>query len=462
MDLFVWSGLFSLIANLGIGIFVYTRNPHERKNQLFCLFSFAVGGWSVGSFLVNIIPDKSQALWILRFNYFFGVWTPALYVHLIHSLGQSDTSVKKKKRNLFYLISILLSPIVFIPFFIPSLRIIRNTTFFITQPGPFYYIFFGYFSLAMFEVIFQIFQALKTKVGLEFRQFKFVFVANLLAVMAGFEYFLRVFGFFSRPPVDDYILILYVLVLAYGITRHRLFDVEALVRAFRKERLVTLGLLSSSINHEIKNPLFIIRGFLENCLEKGRPEAKDQETRELLEKIYKQVNRISDVIARFNQLVKTSDSEKLSGVERGSIEMGADHALEMLSLIKGVKEINISKQLDEHLPDVLMNQGELEEIFINLLVNASDAIPRNGWIKISATSSEPKVKIKIEDNGMGMSPLQLKRIFRPFYSTKGEKGVGLGLYITKQIVERRGGKISVRSKESKGTCFEIELLVAAK
>ena len=460
MNLFVWSGLFSFIANFAIGIFVYTRDPEERKNQFFCLFSLGVGGWSVGSFLVNIIPDKSVALWILRFNYLFGVWTPALYVHLIHSLSQSDTPAKKNKRKLFYLNSILLSPVVFTHFFIPSLRIIENTTFYISRPGPLYYFFFAYFTLGMTEVIFQTFQALRNKVGLEFRQFKFVFIANCLAILAGFEYFLRVFGFFSSPPVDDYILILYVLVLAYGITRHRLFDVEALVKAFRKERLVTLGLLTSSINHEIKTPLFIIRGLLENCLERRRPETGNPETKELLEKIYKQANRITEVIARFNNLIKTVESTQFVSSEKGSLEASVDYALQMLSLIKGPKTVNISKQIDSSLPYVLMSQGELEEIFLNLITNAYEASRENGNILISATGFNSIVQVKIEDDGLGMSSQQLRRIFKPFYSTKGEKGTGLGLYITKQIIERRGGKISAKSKEGKGTCFNIEFLLA--
>ena len=461
MNLFVWSGLFSFIANVAIGVFVYTRDSQQKKNKLFCLFSFAVGGWSVGSFLVNIIPDKNLALWILRVNYLFGVWVPAPYVHLIDALSPSDTEAKRRKQKFFYFLSALLSPFVFTPFFIPSLQLIKNTSFYISRPGPLYYFFFAYFTLGMAEVIFQTFLALRNKVGLEFRQFKFVFIANCLAILAGFEYFLRVFGFFSSPPVDDYILILYVLVLAYGITRHRLFDVEALVKAFRKERLVTLGLLTSSINHEIKTPLFIIRGLLENCLERGRPETRDPGTKELLEKIYKQANRITEVIAQFNHLIKTAESTKFASPEKGSLEAGVDYALQMLSLIKGPKAIHITKQIDPSLPYVLISQGELEEIFLNLITNAYEASRENGSIRISAVRFNSSVQIKIEDDGLGVSSQQLRRIFKPFYSTKGEKGTGLGLYITKQIIERRGGKISVKSKEGKGTCFNIELLPAA-
>lgn len=319
MDLYVWSGVFSFVANAAIGFFILSRDPQEKKNRLFCLFSLSVAGWSVGSSLANIIPDKALALWVVRLNYFWGIWTPSLYVHFAHAFSHEDSSLKRRKRIFFYACSALLSPLVFTPFFIPSLRVIENTSFYISRPGPFYYVFFVFFSLAMSEVIFQIFMGLRTRVGLEFRQFKYLAVANFLAIAAGFEYFLRVFGILSRPPLDDYILILSVMILAYGVTRHRLFDVEALVKALRKERLATLGLLASSINHEIKNPIYIIKGLLENSLDEERATFNDPAAiKALLEKIYSQTNRIGDLITRINKLFREGEPKKHGGIQQAN------------------------------------------------------------------------------------------------------------------------------------------------
>ncbi len=100
----------------------------------------------------------------------------------------------------------------------------------------------------------------------------------------------------------------------------------------------------------------------------------------------------------------------------------------------------------------------VEEVFINILFNAYHAVPgESGKISIAAGLHDSRVKIKIEDNGTGMSAAQLKKLFKPFHSTKEGQGVGLGLYLTKEIIERCGGRISAKSKESQGTSFEIEL-----
>jgi len=105
----------------------------------------------------------------------------------------------------------------------------------------------------------------------------------------------------------------------------------------------------------------------------------------------------------------------------------------------------------------------VEEVFINILFNAYHAVPgESGKISIAADLHDSRVKIKIEDNGTGMPAAQLKKLFKPFHLTKEGQGVGLGLYLTKEIIERCGGRISAKSKQSQGTSFEIELAAQQK
>lgn len=456
-DAYVLSGLLSFIANVSIGLFVLSRNPQANKNIRFCLFSSAVACWSAGSFLVNIIPDPGTALAVLRGNYFFGVWTPALYVHFIDTFNRPGGKTRRNRVKFFYAGAFLFSFLVFTPFFIPSLRAVGSSSFWISRPGPFYYLFFIYFSAAMGEVILRVFDGLKTRSGLELRQYRFLAIANLLAVTAGFEYFLGVFGFFSRPPLDDYILIADVAILAYAVTRHRLFDVDALVKAFRKERLATLGLLASSIHHEIKNPLYMIKGLLENGLEKEALLRDPQQVRSLLEKAHMQAGRIFDLMNRYNRLFKDPAPANAEAVESAFVEPCLEYALQVMALIAQGKKLEILQAGVKDLPPVLIKPGELEEVLVNLLINACQALPENGRIEISAGQKGKNVRLVIRDNGPGIPSGQLKKIFTPFHSTKGGKGAGLGLYITKEILERRGGKISVKSKAGEGACFEIEL-----
>lgn len=344
---------------------------------------------------------------------------------------------------------------------IADLKPISAAGFLITKPGFAYYFFFGFFAIATSEVIFQIFRGIIGKVGLERRQFQYLAAANLLAIAAGFEYFFSVFGFFDRPPLDDYILVFYVVILAIGVTRHQIYDVEAIVKALRRERLATLGLLASSVNHEIRTPLFLIKGTLENVLRDDRPSDFDEKTKAVFEKIYRHANQMSDVIARFNHLAKKMDSKKAEG-GRASIEKVLENVLEMIWVVKGPKSIAIHKNFAAGLPDVLIHESELEEILLNLLTNAVQAIKHEGRIDMMAVKIGERIQLIIEDTGTGISEKQLHRIFEPFHTTKGQAGTGLGLYITKQILDRRGASISVKRKIPSGILFEIQFPIAGQ
>lgn len=342
MNFYIWSGLVSFVANVSIGLFVYSRNLAENKNKIFGLFSLLVSGWSVGSFLVNIIPDAVQALWILRLNYLCGVWVPSVYVHLAHSLNQ-DTSSKRLKRWIFYAVSVLFSILVFTPWMIAGLKPVSASSFLITKPGFAYYFFFGFFATATVEVIFQIFRGIVGKIGLERKQFQYLAAAN----------------------------------------------------------------------------------------------------------------QMSDVIGRFNHLARKMDTKKAEG-GRASLEKVLENVLEMIWVVKGPKSIAINKNFAPGLPEVLIHESEMEEILLNLLTNAVQAIDKEGRIDIAAKKVGERIQFIIEDTGIGISEKQMSKIFEPFHTTKGQAGTGLGLYITKQILDRRGGTIKVKRRESTGTTFTLE------
>ena len=165
MGSLVWSGLYSFMANLAIGFFVYFKNPKKKVNILFALFSLTVSGWSVGSFLENIIPDKQATLQILRCNYLFAVWLPSVYVHFAYALTGASSKVHLRKLQFSYLTSVIFSPLVFTPWFIPHLRTIEGTHFTISYPGPVYYAFFAFFGIGVCEVLFHTLNRLKASSG---------------------------------------------------------------------------------------------------------------------------------------------------------------------------------------------------------------------------------------------------------------------------------------------------------
>lgn len=240
MSFYVSSGIYSFLLNLSIGVFVLLQNPRKKQNVLFALFSLTVGGWSVGSFFINVISDKTFGLIVLRCNYLFAVWLPAVYIHFVYSLTGKFEKPNRIKLAIAYTFSTLLSFVVFTNMFISGLHIIRNTRFYISSPGPFYYAFFVFFAIGMTEVLAHTFFRLKEYTEIQRLQIKYITAANAIAIFAGFEYFSSVFGFLGRPPLDDYILVLYLSVVAYAIVRHRLMDIEVII----KKTLVFAGLTS--------------------------------------------------------------------------------------------------------------------------------------------------------------------------------------------------------------------------
>ena len=264
MDFFVSSGLYSFFANAAIGLFVYTRNPKRPVNIFFALFSLTVSGWSCGSFLENIITNKTIALCVLRSNYLFGAWLPPIYMHSVYAFTERMTRVNKKKLQISYVISALLTPIVFTSAFIPNLRKIEGTDFYISQPGPFYYFFFVFFALSMIEVISHTTFQIRQYHGKQKTQVKYMTVANAIAIFAGFEYFSRVFGLVKSPPLDDYILVAYMIVVAYAIVRHQLMDIEVII----KKTLVFAGLFSFVVAC-FSIPLFLLPKLFAKSITEG-------------------------------------------------------------------------------------------------------------------------------------------------------------------------------------------------
>ncbi len=229
LDPYVVSGLLSFIVNLGIGGFVVAQAPKKKRNQLFGLFSVAVSGWSIGSFLENVIPDPELALRVLRINYCFAIVLPAFYVHFAYVLVGTLEKRRAEIRCL-YGISLALLPFAFSSLFIETLHVMEPYDFRISQPGPVYYGFFGFFCYAIWRVLSTLGKAFVSSSGMRRTELGYLVVANTVAVLAGFEYFSKVFGLAKRPPVDDYLLVGYFGILAYAIVRHHLLDIRIVLR----------------------------------------------------------------------------------------------------------------------------------------------------------------------------------------------------------------------------------------
>ena len=223
------SGLISFAINCSLGIFVYRQNPRSSLNRFFAIFALSIGFWSVGSSLENLIADESMALRVLRVCYISASFLPTLFLHFIYILTHQPLT-RRRHLQLAYAMSGVLALLTWTPFFIRGLRVIEPYGFRVSDPGLVYYIFFVFFCVSIFTGLKLVSQRIGHVSGNQQRQLQYIFLSHVIAVIAGLEYFLRIFRVMEFPPIDDYILLVYFLVFAYAIVRHRLLDIQIVLQ----------------------------------------------------------------------------------------------------------------------------------------------------------------------------------------------------------------------------------------
>lgn len=221
-------------------------------------------------------------------------------------------------------------------------------------------------------------------------------------------------------------------------------------RMMKAERLAISGELTSSVLHEIKNPLVAIGGFARQLVESEHVIGSDREKLKI----------IMNESLRLERYLETLQSEvgKLS-FERGDLNQVLENNCNLIRGDLVEKNITLQKSLAPKLPPCDIDVVKIHEVFINIIQNSIEAVNGGGIIRIQTSLDTDRVKIEIYDNGKGISQDNISRIFTPFFTTK-EQGSGLGLAFAHRIIKDHGGNITVTSSEGKGTAFVITLPVA--
>lgn len=234
--------------------------------------------------------------------------------------------------------------------------------------------------------------------------------------------------------------------------------IEILERRLQQlDQLASAGTLSAGMTHEIKNALVAVRTFVDLLLEKNKDD-------ELAGLVRHELSRVEGIITHMLRFA-TPSQQSFSNV---SLHKVLDHSLRLVQHRVGSKLINLTREFTAS-PDALHgNARELEQAFVNLLLNAIEAINASGLLEISTSvavkdagtlrEGEPAkmLRIRVSDTGIGITPENMQRLFEPFFTTK-EKGTGLGLAVTRRIIEEHRGSIQVESEPGKGTNFTVLL-----
>jgi C4-dicarboxylate-specific signal transduction histidine kinase len=234
---------------------------------------------------------------------------------------------------------------------------------------------------------------------------------------------------------------------------------EQLVQA---GKLATLGELTTGVAHELNNPLNNIGLFVGNAIDQIELGAFDRERVVTdLEKAMEQVRKATEIISH----LRTFGRPAAVTVERVDIDEVIERSLSLVQEQLRMRGITVSLDLPRNTLLVLGNPIQLEQVFINLLTNARDALAdaERKQIRIRSATEDDTLRIICEDSGPGIEPGLEQRIFDPFFTTKEVgSGTGLGLSIAYSIVQEHGGQITVRSRLGEGASFEVELPLAAE
>lgn len=282
---------------------------------------------------------------------------------------------------------------------------------------------------------------------------------NAILTKSGEE---RIIAWYNTTLTDEKGRIIGTLSSGEDITLRKQTEEELI----RSEKLVSLGQLAASIAHEVNNPLAGIMIYIKLFLRKYKEEKlQTGDTEKQLLKMEKELNRTTRIIRNLLDFARQSEPN----IRPVDINKVLEAALLLVGHQINLENIKLEKKSDAHLPLILADFDKIQQVLINIIMNAIQAMPDGGNLTIATSVAKgiriaelPKdtVRIDIIDTGVGITKENMSKLFTPFFTTKEKgKGVGLGLPVVHGIIEQHNGKIKVNSEPNVGTTFSIYLEV---
>jgi PAS domain S-box-containing protein len=222
-------------------------------------------------------------------------------------------------------------------------------------------------------------------------------------------------------------------------------------------RLVSLGEVTASMAHEFNNPLGIVMGFAQDMLSETDPSSQNYQSLRIIDEETRRCQKIIQELLEFARPRSTD-------LGLTDVKQMIEKTLNLVSNHLYKQKIEATSAVDSNLPQIYADVQQLEQVLVNLYLNAVDAMPIGGSLKVEAkqdktASGNPTIVISVVDTGFGIDDKDLPKIFLPFFSARKRKGLGLGLPICERIIKNHGGRIEVESRSGKGTTFRIFLPV---
>jgi two-component system NtrC family sensor kinase len=255
-----------------------------------------------------------------------------------------------------------------------------------------------------------------------------------------------------QPPGEMGVLCRAVDSMAQAVAeREELLKLATQQQIGRSEQLASVGRLAAGVAHEINNPLTGVLAFADMLRQK---ENMDQQDLEDLDLIIRETKRVRDIVRGLLDFARETPSVK----KQLNINDLIRETLRLLGKREAFQGIYMVEDLAEDLPLVEFDKNQLQQVLLNLAINACEAMADGGTLLVSTSSADGKVVVKVTDTGTGIKREHLDKIFEPFFTTKPVgKGTGLGLSVTYGLVHQHGGTLQVDSEVGKGTTFTVIL-----
>lgn len=220
----------------------------------------------------------------------------------------------------------------------------------------------------------------------------------------------------------------------------------------QSEKLAAVGKLAASVAHELNNPLTGILTFAEELLEEAEP---GDRFREDCGVIVREAMRCRRIVADLLDYARIKTPQH----QETEVNQVVERALAMVVKQAAFHDVEFKLDLTEGLPLVRLDPAQMQQVFLNLIINAAEAMDGAGYLTIASRQDKKNgpVKVTVEDTGRGVPPDKHQAIFEPFYSTKGQQGNGLGLSVVRTIIEQHGGGIELESEPGRGSRFTVSL-----